>query len=168
MTSVTTTLSISSFSLLPVIIGVVGAIVIIAIIIIVIVFIGVFFYGIHKGKQMSVNSNCQEMTTLPNQPSNLTEYEYLSVIASSSTEQRDENEYQELSQNPSTMTEYSTVSINTLEIHRDHDNVIHSSHQGSSHNFIPSSTSAEYTTLCATTLEIHGDYDKVLHAVPNF
>ena len=163
MTSVTTTLSTSSFSLLPVIIGVVGAIVIIAIIIIVIVFIGVYFYGIHKGKQMSINSNCQEMTTLPNQPSILTEYEYLPVIASSSTEQRDENEYQELSQNPPTMTEYSTLSINTY-----HDNIIHSSHQRSSHTFIPSSTSAEYTTLCATTLEIHGDYDKVLHAVPNF
>ena len=158
MTSVTTTLSISNYSLLPVV-GVVGAIVIIAIIIIVIGFIGVYFYGIHKGKQMSVNSNCQEMTTLPNQPSILTEYENLPVIASSSTEQRDENEYQNISQK---------FSKNRLENHRCYDNVIFSSPQRSSHTFIPSSTSAEYTTLCATTLEIHGDYDKVLHAVPNF
>ena len=72
-TSATTTLSTSNFSLLPVIIGVVGVILIIAII----GFIGVYFYGIHKGKQMSVNNNSQEMTTLPNQPSILTEYEYL-------------------------------------------------------------------------------------------
>ena len=103
VTSVTNTLSTSNYSLLPVIIGVVGAIVIIAIIVIVIGFIGVYFYGMHKGKQMSVNSNCQEMTTLPNQPSILTEYEYLPVIASSSTEQRDGNEHQKISQIPLTM-----------------------------------------------------------------
>ena len=163
-TSATTTLSTSNFSLLPVIVGVGGAILIIAIIIIVIGFIGVYFYGIHKGKQMSINSNCQEMTTLPNQPSILTEYEYLPVIASSSTEQRDENEYQKISEIPLTMAEFSK---NRLENHRCCDNVIHSSHQRSSHTFIPSSTSAEYTTLCTSTLEKRGDYAKVLHVFPN-
>ena len=135
VSSFTTKISIRS---LFIIVGVLVAIVMIAIIIIVIGFIGVYFYGIHKRKQMSVNSNSQEMTALPNQPSILTEYENLPVIASSLTEQRDENEYQELSQNPSTMTEYT---------------------QRSSHTFISSSTSAEYTTLCANTLEKHGDYD---------
>ena len=102
-TSVTTTVSTGNYSLLPVIVGVVGAIVIIAIIIIVIGFIGVYFYGIHKGKQMSVNSNCQEMTTLPNQPSILTECEKLPVIASSLTEQTDGNKHQKISQIPITM-----------------------------------------------------------------
>ena len=68
----TTKISIRS---LFIIVGVLVAIVMIAIIIIVIGFIGVYFYGIHKRKQMSVNSNCQEMTTLSNQPSILTEYE---------------------------------------------------------------------------------------------
>ena len=68
VSSVTITSSISSFSLLPVIGGVVGAIVIIAIIVIIIAIINVYFCGIHKGKQTSVNSNHQEMTTLSNQP----------------------------------------------------------------------------------------------------
>ena len=169
MTSVTTTLSIRSFSLspvIPVIVGVVGAIVIITIIVIVIGFIGVYFYGIHKGKQMSVNSNCQEMTTLPDQPSILTEYENLPVMASSSTKQIDENKCQRSSQTPLTMTELSTLSRNTLENHKYCDSVIYSSPQKSSCTFIPSSISAEYTTLCASTLEKHGDYTEVLHVFP--
>ena len=87
VTSVTTRSSTSNYTLLPVV-GVVGAIVIIAIIVIVIGLICVYFYGIHKRKQMSVNSNCQEMTTLLNQPSILTKYENLPVIASSSTDKQ--------------------------------------------------------------------------------
>ena len=65
------------------------------------------------------------------------------------------------------MSEYSTLSKNTLEMHRDCDKVIYSPHQKSSHTFIPSSTSAEYTTLCTSTFEKHGDYAKVLNIFPN-
>ena len=167
VSSVTTTSSISSFSLLLVFGGVVVAIVIIAIIVIVIGFIGVYFYCMHKGKQMSVNSNHLEMTTLSSQTSILTEYENLPVITPSSTEQTDKNKHQKISQIPRTMAEFSTISKNTLENNRYCDNVIYSLPQRSSHAFIPSSTSAEYTTLCASTLEKDGVYSKVLRVFPN-
>ena len=166
VSSVTTTSSITSFSLFPVIGGVVGAIVLITIVVIVIGFIGVYFYGIHKGKQMSVNNNHLEMTTLSSQPSILTEYENLPVITPSSTEQTDKNKQKKISQIPPAMAEFSTTSKNTLENNRYCD-VIYSLPQRSSNAFIPSSTSAEYTTLCASTLEKDGVYSKVLRVFPN-